>query len=357
VEAWRLGHRGELDGVRALAVIAVLAGHAGLPGVPRVHVYGVTLFFVLSGFLITSLLLEEAAEHGRIRLGAFYLRRAYRLFPALLVFIAALLVGSRLFGLFDPDEVGRGSRNALLYIVNYARIDGQPMGPLEHLWSLSVEEHFYLVWPAVVVAAFALLGAQARSWLVVIAGVGLGASTAFGLSLLGQAIYVRTENSTETRASGIILGCVLALYMHDREGPLLPARWGAGIGVLAIVALGVLSTDRWMGPVAQYPVEMASITLLGALVLAPSMLNERFAWAPLRRIGRLSYAIYLWHVPVYLLVGGELRTLSLLETVVACAITWGIAEVSMAVVERPFLERRQRSGRTQAERRAPVPVV
>ena len=352
---WRLGRRAELDGVRGLAVLAVLLGHAGLPGVPKIHIYGVGLFFVLSGFLITTLLLEERADRGSIRLRSFYLRRAYRLGPALVVFVLAIAIATFGFGAFDTGEVTRGARNTLLYVVNYAKIDGQDMGPLAHLWSLSVEEHFYLVWPAVTAATLGLARRHPLRWLTALAATGLVTSVALTLLLLDQGAYLRAENSTETRASGMIAGCLLALWFHSRPAaaPTFDRRAGTVVAAGALAALAALSTDRWFGPLGELPVELAAVSLIGALVLAPSACNRALRWSPLARVGRLSYALYLWHYPVFLLVGGELRTMSVWETVAASALSLGIAELSMSLVERPFLDRRHRT-RVRTEPDAPT---
>ncbi len=224
---WRLGRRPGLDGLRGLAVISVLIGHALQKGtVNWFSASGVDLFFVLSGFLITSLLLEELADSGRVSVRRFYLRRARRLVPALLVMIAFVVV----VGLMVPGY-GNGPMlvGALTWSANWVKISqwhhaGPEFGsPLGHTWSLSVEEQFYLVWPLLLV----LLSRFGRRALVIGTVAGLGTAAAIPLFTSDPAhLYY----GSDTRAMPLLAGCLLALWMHRRPvGAARPALAAAGL--------------------------------------------------------------------------------------------------------------------------------
>lgn len=232
-----------LDGVRALAVLAVLADHAGVPGLSGGFV-GVDVFFVLSGFLITSLLLDEHRRTGRVDLGAFWARRARRLLPALTVLVAAVALGRRLFA---PDSVG-GLRydalSALGWVANWrfaaAKTDyfaqGGAASPLQHTWSLGVEEQYYLVWPLVLTAVTVLLAHRSRAsvrrlatlaTVGVLATVGAIASAAEAVWLSGNAAPGRVYFGSDTRAQALLAGAAAAAVFARRwplsDGPSRPA--------------------------------------------------------------------------------------------------------------------------------------
>ena len=204
----RLGHRPGLDGLRGLAVLLVLAQHLGLPVFRGGGLVGVLLFFVLSGFLITWLLLDEHAATGRIDIRAFYVRRARRLLPAFVAMLAvvvgvAALVGN-LGGIAGPAIV------AGAYVANWSHLFDIDMGPLNHTWSLSVEEQFYIVWPAVLIGFFAF---RRLGWVILAACV---AAVLWFMPMTGGAI-----------AFGALLGVVVRRNLV----PAMPAAVGwAAIG-------------------------------------------------------------------------------------------------------------------------------
>ena len=242
-------HVPALDGVRAVAVAAVLAFHGGLPWVTGGFL-GVDAFFVLSGYLITALLLAEwTRSGGRIDLVAFWGRRARRLLPALLLMVTAVAIGAR--ALLPPEEVrllrGDGIA-ALFYVANWRMIfrggdyfaQTAAPSPLEHTWSLGIEEQFYLVWPLVLGAVLWPRGAPLR-WLVVVCGVGTVASTvalavAYSAEDPGRAYY-----GTDTRGAAILVGAGLAALLALRSGedatPRRPPGWRrVGLGGVAAAA-------------------------------------------------------------------------------------------------------------------------
>lgn len=340
---WRLGHRPALDGLRAIALLAVLAGHAGTPGLPNIHNLGVEVFFVLSGFLITSLLVEEYLEHGRIALGSFYLRRVRRLAPALFAFIAIVVAASLVFDLFERREVMAGAESSLLYVTNFVRARGTWLGPFEHLWSLAVEEHFYLLWPMMLVAILGTGGRRRLRVALAIVIVGAVASALLRFALADNILH--TVNWTPCRASGLFVGCALAIVVHGDQSGLLAVRqrvWTvAGAASLAVIAvLGSTIFESVRGDLYALPlVDLATAILIVGLILAPGPLTAALSWRPLQRTGRLSYAAYLWHYPVFLLLG-TMAALTLPQALVGLLITAGLAELSMRFVESPFRVRR-----------------
>lgn len=272
-----------LDGIRALAVLLVVAFHSQVPGFGAGFL-GVDVFFVLSGYLITSLLLEEHGRTGRIELTRFYVRRLRRLYPALLAMLAVYLV-------IAPWAFPRASmmvhvRDAVLsahYLADYARTFHIFPRVLLHMWSLSIEEHFYLVWPLLLLAALRL---PRRLAIASLAGLFV-AATAWRLAEiphLGWGVYQRFD----THASGLVLGCLAGLI-----GRKLPTYcWPLGVAgmVFALVAFvhGQHETMT-MG------FTIAELSALIVILSQPAWLGA----APLAWIGRMSYGLYLWH---YLIV-------------------------------------------------------
>jgi peptidoglycan/LPS O-acetylase OafA/YrhL/CubicO group peptidase (beta-lactamase class C family) len=307
-----------LDGLRALAVVAVLLYHAGYQAVGGY--LGVESFFVLSGFLITTLLVADQRRHGRVRIGAFWLRRARRLLPALVAMLIGTLLLCAVLLPGDLRQLGADTLAALLYVMNWKLIIAQQSyfdalsrpSLIQHLWSLAIEEQFYLLWPLACAAGMRLLR---PAWFL---GVVLAA--ALGSSLLMVALYnsgadiSRIYYGTDTRASALLIGAALALIWTE-ERRQSPARHRdaalEGAGGLALALL--LASYIWL--YEQHPllylgglqlvslataVVIAAATAPGARLL-PALLEAR----PLIWIGRRSYSLYLWHWPIFLLISPE----------------------------------------------------
>jgi len=218
-----------LDGVRAVAVALVLADHGGIPGMAGGFL-GVDVFFVLSGFLITSLLLDELGRSGRVDLGNFWIRRARRLLPALVLMVLTVAVGRQLF---SPEAI-LGLRDdavaAFFWVANWMFVadktgyfaQGAPPSPLQHAWSLGVEEQYYIVWPLVLVAVAVVLAARARrqNRRATLGGVRLTVFLLATLGALGSAVAAillasdatrdRVYFGTDTRAQALLVGAVVA---------------------------------------------------------------------------------------------------------------------------------------------------
>ena len=215
-----LGHLRSLDGLRAVAVLVVMAFHAGIAGFHGGRA-GVDVFFVISGFLITTLLLVERDRSGRIGLGAFYMRRALRLYPALLVAVAGALLLAYLkmpvFGASSAsfDSTLEGTPFALFYTMNVARAaEWSNGGFLGHTWSLAIEEQFYLVWPVVVILVLRRRGPALLGWLALACAV-TSAVLRTGLDAAGidpELLY----NATFSHVDGIFAGCALGVLWHLR---------------------------------------------------------------------------------------------------------------------------------------------
>jgi len=279
---WRLGYRPALDGLRGVAIIAVLAWHIGIPGVTGAGQAGVTLFFVLSGFLITTILVEEHARSGRIALGRFYRRRAARLLPALLVLLAAALV----MVLLVRTEGGVVAILAsLFYVANWVQASQGNLFPIQHTWTLSIEEQYYIVWPLLL----SLLLLMRRRWALYVVLVAFVGSTALRFYLAPWA-EDRALWGTDARADALLAGCALALALTLRPMRVPPAAFA-----LAAVAFGVVVV------VGTPPVLLAGgLTVISvssaALVLGVTTGTAgALAWAPLRWVGSISYGLYLWH--------------------------------------------------------------
>jgi peptidoglycan/LPS O-acetylase OafA/YrhL len=335
-------HLAALDGLRAVAIGLVLVSHVTIyaPHAGWVRqlalgcaATGVTLFFVLSGYLITTLLLREERKHGAVDLRAFYVRRALRLLPAAyvyLVVIAALAVASVLVVpvhdllasfFYVRNLVGRAHETA-------------------HLWSLAIEEQFYMGWPLLLVVL-----APPRRLRIVIGLVIALVLWRIGLAAAGRltptAVYVRTD----LRIDNLLLGCILALALFRRGGVPGAAwqRWWIGaVGLVSLVALGYVLEPVPLGGVVE-----RTLVALGAVpLLAWVLANERSRGTWILRtsvaqwIGRMSYGIYLWQ---QLFLGPPNATLGVLRTpAIGLALAVAVAALSHHLVERPFLRLKDR---------------
>jgi len=291
-----LRYHPSLDGMRAVAVMLVAATHCHVPGLNPGY-FGVDLFFVLSGFLITWLLLEEIDATRKVDLKRFFLLRLLRLGPALLVLLTAyVLVAPWLWPQFDLLSHLRDAALAGFYLSDYSQAFWQMPNVLVHTWSLSVEAHFYLVWPFAVL----LLVRMAPRWRM--AGL-------FGIYFLAGAWRISEYESMglnatyyrfDTRISGMVCGALLAMWLQHR-GP-ISERVANVLGVFAASALALcLSIGLWGAPWSLMYLtslaEAAGIALLIAGTTERSWVNSILGAQPLVRIGMISYGVYLWHYP------------------------------------------------------------
>ncbi|MHB1234550.1 MAG: acyltransferase family protein [Microbacteriaceae bacterium] len=346
-----------LDGLRAIAVILVMLYHL-VPGQLPGGYIGVDVFFVLSGFLITTLLLEEKADTGRIDLRAFWRRRARRLLPALAVLIPVCSTLAWLAGGDVLVGLGRQVVGALTFSSNWLAIGAdnsyfsQAMPDLfRNLWSLSVEEQFYLVWPLVVLALLLIPSRRVR--LILILAVAAVSATVMGLLYSPTTDATRVYFGTDTHSFGLAAGAALAVLVRspggNRSGG--PSRaapsWSiAGIAAVAgLVAVAVLlpvnSPVTYRGGLVL--VSMLTAVAIGGCLGAESLLGRILDTRVLRWVGRRSYGLYLWHWPVYVLLSGAIPGLARtgetgwLLGAGAFAVTVVVVAASYRFIEQPIL--------------------
>ncbi|GIE93653.1 acyltransferase [Paractinoplanes rishiriensis] len=338
------GFRTDIEGLRAIAVLLVVAGHAGVPGLAGGYV-GVDVFFVISGFLITSLLLREAEQAGRISVARFYARRAVRLLPAAAVVLLATLAAARLF--LPATRLGEYVRDALAatgYVANlrfavigtdYLSAD-QPPSPFQHFWSLAVEEQFYLVWPLLIVAA-AYLGKRRRPLAAVLAVLVAGS---FVLSVTET---VRSQPwayfGPHTRAWELGAGALLALAAVRLRRLPAAARFALGWAGVAAILLAAVRYDESTA----FPGWRAALPVAGAVALIAAGgagAGKLLAVRPLQAVGRLSYSWYLWHWPLLLIGPAALGVRGTLpQKVLLAAAALGLAWATHRWVENPLRHR------------------
>jgi peptidoglycan/LPS O-acetylase OafA/YrhL len=372
----RLSYSPGLDGLRALAVTAVLLYHADLPWIPGGFL-GVEVFFVISGYLITALLLAEWHEKGSIDLKNFWQRRARRLLPALYLLLVVTLTFAVVF---LPSEVA-GLRGDVLaavgYVTNWFLIFGQESyfesvgrpSVLQHLWSLAVEEQFYLIWPIVLATGLGMGATRLRRrrvLMLAIAGA-VASSVAMAVLYTPGVDPSRIYYGTDTRATGLLCGVALAFLWspndkyrpadHRHHGPWFPdrgrfrRRWGwtaplvfdlvglAALGALTwfFLHLGEFQPFLYRGGLAL--VALATVAAIMAVVHPFTHLGTiLLGSAPLRWIGVRSYGIYLWHWPVFMVTRPELDVpfggLPLLALRIGVTIV--LADLSYRFVETPI---------------------
>lgn len=330
-----LGRVPSLDGMRGLAALAVLAYHTRLPGFASGSL-GVDVFFVLSGFLITGLMLAELRKSGALDYGRFESRRFMRLFPAMLVMLVVFWFAAP--ALFPNVDRNLEFILSAGYVSNWARIVAAEPIVTQHTWSLAVEMQFYLVWPVIFAGLYLLF--RDRISLAVVVMLLIFCAWRFWLQYSGQAGGGRIYSSLDGRAPSLLIGALLATtgltvrpWLADMFGFLGAAILAACIGRLIFVGV----PSAYWAPV----VEVSTVALIvGALHgrVLPSLLGCK----PLSTLGLWSYSIYLWHYPIARLAREALDPVP--ATLLTIAITIPLAAASFYLVERQFVKiGRQRS--------------
>ena len=344
-----------LDGLRALAVLAVIAYHEQLGWAPG-GLLGVGVFFTLSGYLITDLLLGQWVASGRLNLGDFWLRRARRLLPALFVMLAVVTAWAtvvspaRLAALRGAVAAAATYSSNWYYIATHSSYFARfaPPGPFDHLWSLAVEEQFYLVWPWLLLLGVCCLRSRrpgALRWLA-LPTLALAAGSAVLMLMLYHPGYdpTRIYEGSDTRACGLLVGAALAMVWPSRRAT-GPARWarglldGAGIAGLAIIGLMIWRVGQYSSFTYQGGLVLLSVATAGVLAAAAcpgSLVGAALGWRPLRWIGVRSYGIYLWHFPVIVLTSPANSAEDLPRAAVQVAASVGLAALSWRFVEEPI---------------------
>lgn len=319
-----------LDGLRGVAVLLVVLAHAQVPGFRFGGMTGITLFFVLSGFLITSLLLGERDSKGRVSLGAFYLRRAGRLLPALAVVIVTVGLAVLVFG-GNFGEYAHGAVFAAFYGANFAQVAHVPLPFLGHTWSLSIEEQFYLVWPA-------LLIVTPRAWLKRVLLAGLAVAVLLRVVTYGGVEdYAAVYYGTATNAFALLTGCAAAVFAREGRRVSRPLGVAGLAGVLAVTAIPEGAYERDAAIVILGMIPVAGLAALAVMSAAQERAPGWLLWRPLVFAGTISYGLYLWHVVPYG-IGGDLRVhTNWVENLGLSAVAVLVAWASFRWLERPIL--------------------
>ena len=375
------GYLPGLDGLRALSVTAVLLYHADLPWIPGGFL-GVEVFFVISGYLITLLLTEEFGRSSRVSLGNFWLRRARRLLPALYLLLAVVSVVVLLFFRGEAANLAAQVWSALAYVTNwyfifseqsyFALVERPPV--FQHLWSLAIEEQFYLVWPLALLGLLKVLGHNRRAMAAVIFG-GAALSTIWMSILFQPAVDPsRAYYGTDTRASGLLLGAALALLWRPnaswasddvRKRNVLEGVGVAGVAVLVICFLQMEEFNSFLYRGGFFVIGIASLVVIMSAVHPATVLGRLLLSNPvLVWIGVRSYSLYLWHWPIFVFTRPELdQPLGLYPTLaLRLALTVVAAELSYRYVEVPirngaFQRWRQRLATREGARRRTGPIA
>jgi peptidoglycan/LPS O-acetylase OafA/YrhL len=331
-------HRRDIEGLRAVAVLLVVAYHCGLPFVGGGYV-GVDVFFVISGFLITGLLLREAQRTGRVSIPRFYARRAMRLLPASAVVVVATVAATALW--LPPlrlSEIVSDALHTSIYAMNwrlaaigtdYLSAEAAP-SPLQHFWSLAVEEQFYLVWPLLLLLVVRRGGRGLTTVLAVLTAGSLAVSIWQTQHNAGWAYF-----GAHTRAWELGAGALLAVGATAlRRLPPLGAKLltGGGLGAVVVSALSYTAATPFPGYAALLPVLGTAAVIAGGCARPAGLLG-----APvLQSIGRLSYSWYLWHWPALLIAPYALgRPLASWENVLVAVGALVLAALTYALVENP----------------------
>jgi peptidoglycan/LPS O-acetylase OafA/YrhL len=362
-----ISYRPGLDGLRAIAVAAVFLYHARIDWLPGGFL-GVDLFFVLSGYLITSLLLVEWEARNRIDLRRFWLRRARRLLPALVVVVLASLILASIFARQDLAHTRSDVLGSLFYYANwheivanrsYFNVMGNP-SLLGHTWSLGIEEQFYLVWPLLLVPCLVLVGRK-RLPMIVIAGIAASAALMWILYTPG-ADPSRVYYGTDTRAFLLLMGILLALVWPwiERLRRGLPLLELLGISALVGSVLLFLNMQDF-NPTLYQGGDLAAafcfVVLVAAVAHPRTGIGHALGVAPLRWIGERSYGIYLWHLPIILLVAGVNVRSSPTVVLAGAAVVIAAAALSYRYVEQPIRTRTLQRWLGQYSRRFRLEVL
>lgn len=364
---FRLGYRPFLDGVRGISILAVMWVHGGLFWIGRGGFLGVDIFFVLSGFLITALLIQEWEQNHSISFRGFYIRRGLRLLPPLVVLIAVCLAVAAVYP--EPEGFAAKSKSiliALFYLANVLPV----YHALFHTWSLGIEEQYYLLWPFLLFALLRLKLDRRTVVLVLVAGVAI---VAFHRASLwhGGANPVRLYTGLDTRADSLLVGAIIGALISWNMVPRKPWLLSA-LKVITVVSLCGLAFLMIVLPSISPFLYYGGYTLV-ALMVAGIITNLFFApfafvvaalempW--LRWFGRLSYGLYLWHFPVYRAYDFLVPPLSVrsytvsifVPFIIKFALAVAVATLSFYFIEKPALSLKKRFRATSASR-TDIPV-
>lgn len=340
-----------LDGIRAIAFILVLFCHT-TPAIFHGGNFGVDLFFVLSGFLITSILLQEQKNNGSINLGKFYLRRALRLLPALFLVVFSVVIYTIIMQPFSKVIMAFSDAwRIVLYVFNWQlaidwnHIVERHQEMFTHLWSLSVEEQFYLIWPCIMIGLLRM--SRPLVFFIFLAGIIIPAIERSILWQEGPSLWIYFR--TDLRFDNLLYGALAAWIIH---WGFVPNGWSRIIlswcGPVSLVALIILARFDLLTNGYAYKGVFSLVALLSAVLISSATLCPLpfLRWIlelkPLRWIGKISYGLYLWHVPMAFIAVNISN--AALRNFVMVGGTFAVSTVSYYVLERPFLRLKNRIG-------------
>jgi peptidoglycan/LPS O-acetylase OafA/YrhL len=321
-----------LDGLRAVAAILVLLMHARLPYSGGGGLIGVGTFFVLSGFLITRLLVHEYEQEGRIDYLAFQWRRFARIVPLVILFVLVfLLVQSHLFPKAKPlAEI----IPVLFFYKNYAVMFAKTSFVLGHMWSVAVEVQFYLIWPVILAGLLTLYGRSAATSLAVLALAFL--AWRWGLRILAESGFYRSYFSFENSAASLVLGAWLAVAMKQA---VLSARFANILGIASVIIFAGIMVQDWAF-IRRYNVhfltanDLASIAMIAAILTHSSIPSRLLSAKIFIPLGAWSYGIYVWHYPIARVARDNLP--GVYSAAVVLLVTLVLAALSYYFFERPM---------------------
>jgi peptidoglycan/LPS O-acetylase OafA/YrhL len=350
---FKFGYNASLDGIRGISILAVMIYNARM-GLAEGAFIGVTLFFVLSGFLITMLLVQEHDRSAKISLKSFYYRRALRLLPAL---VLLLLFCCAYAAILQPGEKAvrtyNGAFYALFYVLNWAQVESQTssIGALSHAWSLSVEEQFYLVWP-LLLSGMLSIGMKRKAIASFIFAL-------ISISIIWSAYlwretgdFLRPYVGSDARAAELFIGCLAAMLVswgvirQTKRVRLiigLTSAASAAAILYAMAKMELYSAFTYSGGFAL--VALGTAVIIVNALLFPSRLTRLLEFPPLVWMGKVSYGLYLWHFPVFettrQILGNRNLNPFLYQSVRFGAVL-ALAAASFYILESPFLRLKQK---------------
>lgn len=336
----------ELDGIRGIAILLVMLFHIGTP-IFKGGFIGVDVFFVLSGFLITSLLLKEYDNHQKIALKNFYVRRALRLAPALIILLSTIALVSIFTLNYDLAKENINSiLITLFYSANWVRaFNLREMGLLNHTWSLSIEEQFYIIWPFLLIILLKITKSRKHLFAVVALLTIFSWTLRIILQLKGFSAD-RLYNGLDTRADALLIGCILSIILFSNLINLkskITLSLTKYIGIIALLSyiciLPFISWSSW-----HYFIWLAfliqiltAFLILYVFISGDNFLKRFLRLKPLVWIGSISYGLYLWHDPVFEMIRMKEYSLWIIA-VTGFIITFSTAFLSFYFIEKPILK-------------------
>lgn len=334
-------HSPTLDGLRALAVLIVITAHAGLSNIIPGG-FGVTIFFFLSGYLITSLLRVEFARDGHISLRQFYVRRILRIFPPLYItLIAVSILGA--IGLVPPDYEAGGVLADALFLTNYSSLWTAQTGLPIPLWSLDVEEHFYLLFPI-----FYMLALQRRRPFVAAGAIIVICMLVLLVRIFNVIVlpdYSLNYYWTHTRVDSILFGCCLAVWQNpalDKEA-WRPKSWQGGLAVACLLLTFLVRNEAFRESI-RYTIQGTCLFVLFSMAMQDKgIVNRILSSSYLKIVGLLSYTLYLCHMPMFLVAKKMYPSLGLFGIgVIGVVLSFAYSGAMYLWVEKPIAAWRRR---------------